>query len=708
MTVRASYPAAYLGNYLGNNFSEAKRYMNLLHQQGRGIWNVDMNELMDVDLTRTRRLAIDLYGFKTAIGDAFKCVGTGAANDFTVKGGGGTLATALRFYLQGYPCLIVSDTTYSGQNAALNDSLATAPAALSAPGAPRTDEVYLDVSLKEVDGVSDAPLIPPTLVDSVTRRLRLITEVKVAVGPSTTPADFVDGGGVQHYTVKLATLSRFAAQAAINAPDLVDARTVALSGAVTGGGALGLSVSRDEIDMLRPQAQTVPDNTARVLAGVYTKNDNSGFRSVAAQNSPVFPVIGLAGNVRYDLLYIDNAGALARIAGTEILLAGSDPYVDGPAADNAAIAVAIAIIRVTETATVVVDTADVTDVREFFNRASSVGLSTIANGLGFSMINGTLVTSVAANALTVAIKTMAGANPSASDPVYVLFRNTTVATGDYTVIALTAATSFVVSSGSTLGASNATAFRIWLVAVNDAGTLRLGAINALSGANIYPLGQFPIVTTVAEGGAGAADSAHVVYTGTAASAKPYAILGYASWETGLTTAGTWDATPTRLHLHKGGDPLPGDKIQRQGNSTGAVFTGTTAIPKDDTIPQITEGDQYMTQAITPSSASNLLRVMAQLLSRPSIDDRANVLALFRDATANALAVATHTFEGSNAGASDGANIDHTVLAGSVASTTFRLRAGMPTGATTTVNGEAGGRLYGGVYNSYLNVEEVMA
>ena len=341
--------------------------------------------------------------------------------------------------------------------------------------------------------------------------------------------------------------------------------------------------------------------------------------------------------------------------------------------------------------------------------SGSVTAQTInVTAMGFSMLNGTLTATIAANALTVAIKTKAGTDPSATDPVLVLFRNATAATGDYSLITLTAATSFVVSSGSTLGATSATAFRLWIVGFNDGGTFRLGAINALSGTNIYPLGQFPLASSTAEGGAGAADSAQVFYTGMAVTSKAYTILGYASYESGLTTAGTWDATPTRLHLQAQSDPLPGAVIQMVGNTSGAVATGTTAIPKDDTIPQITEGDQYLTQAVTPTSASNLLRILGQLFFRGTVDTRAGVLALFRDATANALSVATHAREASTTGVGEAANIDHSVLAASAASTTFRLRAGDSNGATTTVNGEAGVRQYGGVYNSYLNVEEILA
>jgi hypothetical protein len=244
---------------------------------------------------------------------------------------------------------------------------------------------------------------------------------------------------------------------------------------------------------------------------------------------------------------------------------------------------------------------------------SAVKLAASALGSGVSMVNGTLVMSVAGSALTVALKTLAGTDPTASDPVYVVFRNTTPATGDYTVITVTSATSVVVSSGSTLGTVNAQAFRVWVVGFNDAGTFRLSVINCLNPNpwNIFALSQFSIASSTAEGGAGAADSVFVFYTGAAVTSKAYTVLGYATWETGLATAGTWSAGPTRLELFRPWTPLPGAVISQVETFTGAVATGTTVLPSDDTIPQITEGDQYMTQAIIPTSAANVLNVEAQ-------------------------------------------------------------------------------------------------
>jgi hypothetical protein len=348
---------------------------------------------------------------------------------------------------------------------------------------------------------------------------------------------------------------------------------------------------------------------------------------------------------------------------------------------------------------------------------ATTGLAYLPPNMGFSLVNGYLDFSVAASALTVAIKGFDGNDPSATNPVYVLFRSATAATGSLTLRKLTAATSVVVSSGSTLGATNSVAFRVWVVGYDDAGTFRLAVINCVSTAagagagrdvtGIYPLSGWGIASSTAEGGAGAADSSQIFYTGTAVSSKAYVTLGYATWESGLAAVGTWSAGPTRAQLWGPTVPLPGQVIQVQRTATGAVSTGTTLIPDDDTIPQITEGDQYMSQAITPSSAANALEVRAQaLLSTSQAGNCGMALALFQDATANALMTAR--FNSPSADYINMLPISATILAAGTASTTLRARAGAGAAGTTTFNGSGGGgRKYGGVSNSFIEVREIM-
>ena len=60
----------------------------------------------------------------------------------------------------------------------------------------------------------------------------------------------------------------------------------------------------------------------------------------------------------------------------------------------------------------------------------------------------------------------------------------------------------------------------------------------------------------------------------------------------------------------GGGTLAGSVVQMVYSLYGALATTTTILPglNDDTIPQITEGGEFMSKAITPRSASNKLRI----------------------------------------------------------------------------------------------------
>lgn len=316
--------------------------------------------------------------------------------------------------------------------------------------------------------------------------------------------------------------------------------------------------------------------------------------------------------------------------------------------------------------------------------------------------NLSIACSVGASALTIALKTRAAADADANNPISVPFRNVTSATGDFSVLNLTAAHSLVISSGSTMGATNSVAFRLWLVEFNDAGTLRLGAVNCLSGTSILALKDDALYSSTAEGGAGGADSAQVIYTGTAVASKALRIIGYLEWSAGLAAVGTWGIVPTKIQLFGPGVPLPGSVVQIVQNYSGAAATGSTLVVSDDTIPQNTEGDQYLSLAITPTSATSTLII--QVSFNYSASASVNVIgALFQDTTASAIAVATSSTI--NSGGFMQVNLLHKMTAGTTSATTFKFRAG--SSATITMNGAGGARRFGGVYASSIVITEVL-
>jgi hypothetical protein len=147
----------------------------------------------------------------------------------------------------------------------------------------------------------------------------------------------------------------------------------------------------------------------------------------------------------------------------------------------------------------------------------------------------------------------------------------------------------------------------------------------------------------------------------------------------------------------------GDLIQTQLTITGAVATGTTAIPNDDTPPTSSEGDQYMSQAITPTSVANLLVIEALGNWAHSASNILNTV-LLQDSTVNSLRA--NRMYASVASTSFAVPLTHIMQAGTTSATTFKIRGGSTTGATTTFNGSAGTRFYGGVAGSFLRITEI--
>lgn len=212
------------------------------------------------------------------------------------------------------------------------------------------------------------------------------------------------------------------------------------------------------------------------------------------------------------------------------------------------------------------------------------------------LTNAGLSASVAANALTITLTDAAGATPSGSSIVSIPFRSATAGSGALAQRAVNSSISLTLSSGSTAGASNATPFRLWVAAFDDAGTVKVCVINARTGGSIYPLQQFALASATAEGGAGAADAVQTFYCDAAVSAKPYTVLGYVEWGSGLTTAGTWNAAPTRVETFRPGLPLPGSVVQVASvNGGGSSTSSSSAV--DVTGASVD---------IVPSSAANVI------------------------------------------------------------------------------------------------------
>lgn len=150
----------------------------------------------------------------------------------------------------------------------------------------------------------------------------------------------------------------------------------------------------------------------------------------------------------------------------------------------------------------------------------------------------------------------------------------------------------------------------------------------------------------------------------------------------------------------------GFMVQVVATNYTASATGTTVLPSDDTIPQNTEGDQFMTQVITPKSSSNRLLIEANIMVSGSIAPADISAALFQDTTVNAIAAMVHTY--TTATYMQNIKIVYDMLAGTTSATTFKVRAGLNSAGTTTFNGQSGTRRFGGVAISNIKIMEYKA
>lgn len=137
--------------------------------------------------------------------------------------------------------------------------------------------------------------------------------------------------------------------------------------------------------------------------------------------------------------------------------------------------------------------------------------------------------------------------------------------------------------------------------------------------------------------------------------------------------------------------------------TGALATGSTVIPLDDTIPQNSEGDQYMSLSITPTNVSSTLYIDVTFVGTLNTASLNLIVALFQDSTAGALAADLFA-PSANLGGS--ITFRHKMTAGTTSATTFKVRAGPSGSAVLTFNGINGSRIFGGATASSITITEV--
>jgi hypothetical protein len=160
---------------------------------------------------------------------------------------------------------------------------------------------------------------------------------------------------------------------------------------------------------------------------------------------------------------------------------------------------------------------------------------------------------------------------------------------------------------------------------------------------------------------------------------------------------------------QGDDYVLGRVVQTVENQDGAFASGTNGpMVFDNTTPQSSEMNEFISVAITPKNSNNLLKIEVVLnLSHSSGSAGLVGGAIFQDAGANALAVGVPS-RPTAANQPFQVVIVHWMVAGTVSATTFRGFGGANLASTVRFNGSAGSAQFNGLYASTITVTEYLA
>ena len=150
----------------------------------------------------------------------------------------------------------------------------------------------------------------------------------------------------------------------------------------------------------------------------------------------------------------------------------------------------------------------------------------------------------------------------------------------------------------------------------------------------------------------------------------------------------------------------GKLLQQVNTQTGAVSTGTTIFPEDDSIPQNTEGSEFMTLSITPKSATSVINIEVHVFYSQSAGTRGG-LGLFKDTDADALAFTSNFIK--DVTSMGNMQVFYSETSGNTTARTYKVRCGnIQNAGTFTFNGQGGNRKFGGTVLSTIRILEIEA
>jgi len=137
---------------------------------------------------------------------------------------------------------------------------------------------------------------------------------------------------------------------------------------------------------------------------------------------------------------------------------------------------------------------------------------------------------------------------------------------------------------------------------------------------------------------------------------------------------------------------------------GELTIGTTTTPFDNTIPQITEGNEVFNFNYTPKKIGSLIRLFSQLM--PSNSGASAILAssLFIDSGVNA--IRTTTTRQDIVDRLTGSILRHEFVTVSLSPINFQIRSGSSAAGTIILNNNGNVANYGDTINSWIELEEL--
>lgn len=141
------------------------------------------------------------------------------------------------------------------------------------------------------------------------------------------------------------------------------------------------------------------------------------------------------------------------------------------------------------------------------------------------------------------------------------------------------------------------------------------------------------------------------------------------------------------------------------STTGSFSAQGSAIPEDNSKPQISEGYQVLVATITPINASSTLKIEASV----NVTEYANkcnfgAMCFFKDSNSDAIACATILVQG--AVPSSTVVLRYSESSGSTQARNYSVRVGCDVANTIAVNLMSDGTGFGKTLRSYMDISEI--